>query len=182
MTVIGEGAHRHLAGFCGHFGGYLAVQPVFAMLNGTRPVLTNGAGNGVTLPRPTLCAGLMWAIPLARIFGTSVGATISEASITGSGKAFDVNGGGVVNIDLIKVTVTSFRQRRFQSANVNSGSTSAIARVNITTTNGTGFPASSAGTSSLPARPIRSALGQAWQSTSPTPLLGAATSPSGALP
>lgn len=147
QILIGQGATDTLANISGIT--LAAYSDPLPTTNGTSPVLENASGNGIVLAAGNTLRGLnvgnTASASGAGIAGTSVGnLAINDVSISGTGKAFDVNGGGTVAITLDSVAVTSSTNGGFSLQGV-SGTTT-IPSLNLTTTGGTGFFASNAGT------------------------------------
>lgn len=114
--------------------------------SGNRPLIINGSGNGINLATTNTLKGLnIGGTSGIGITGSSVGnLTIDETGINRSGKAFDVNGGGTLNVNLDEIIVNSSASGGFSLQNT--GGTTTLSNVGITTTGGTGLLVNNGGT------------------------------------
>ena len=146
QILVGQGATTPLATIAG-----ITVPThsnALPSTSGTRPVITNNSGNGVSLASNNLIRGLNIGNTStssgAGISGISAGnLTVQEVAISGQGKAVDING-GTLSLAFDSITVSSTTNGGFSLQNT-SGTTT-IGGLNITTTGGTGFLANNAGT------------------------------------
>ena len=116
---------------------------------GTNPVIANAAGNGLTLAENNVLGGFDVGdtpsnIGIVDNGGTVGNLIINEVGVRGTGKAFDIRNGGVLNVNLEAVRVTASTSGGFHLENV-TGSTT-LAGIDISTTGGTGMFVSNAGT------------------------------------
>jgi uncharacterized repeat protein (TIGR01451 family) len=147
QILVGQGATPSLASVAG------ITLPTHSnalpSTGGTRPLITNIGGSGITLASNNLLRGLNVGDTStssgAGISGISVGdLEIVEMSLTGLGKAIDINGGGTLNVNLDTVDVTASTNGGVSLQNT--GGTTTIGTLSLATTGGTGFLASTAGT------------------------------------
>ncbi|KAA3665508.1 MAG: DUF11 domain-containing protein [Chloroflexi bacterium] len=144
--LIGQGATSSIAAISG-----ITLPPnsnTLPTTSGTRPVITNGSGSGITLGSGNSLRGLNIGNTStssgAGISGSTVGSlAVSEMSISGQGRAVDING-GTLSVVLDSVAVTGSTNGGFSLQNTLG--TTTINALNITTTGGTGFLANNAGT------------------------------------
>ena len=146
QILIGQGATASIAAIAG-----ITLPPnsnPLPLTSGTRPVITNGSGTGIGLGSGNTIRGLNIGNTStssgAGMSGSMVGSlTISELSISGQGRAVDING-GTLNVTLDSVAVTAATNGGFSLQNTMG--TTTISALNLTTTGGTGFLANNAGT------------------------------------
>ncbi len=143
QKLIGEGATATIASIAG------ITLPAFSnalpATSGSKPTIINAAGNGITLAANNTIRGLNVGNTTATgIAGSSVGTlTLSDVSITGSGKGVDINGGAMAaTFDSIAVSSSTTGGVSLQSV---SGTTN-INALSITNSSSTGLLALSAGT------------------------------------
>jgi uncharacterized repeat protein (TIGR01451 family) len=148
QLLVGQGATPSLSSIVG-----IASLPTHSnslpSTGGTRPEITNSVGSGITLGTNNLIRGLNVGNTStssgAGVSGVSVGnLQIVEMSLTGQGKALDINGGGTLDATFDTVTVTSSTAGGVSLQNT--GGTTTITTLSLATTGGTGLLASSAGT------------------------------------
>jgi uncharacterized repeat protein (TIGR01451 family) len=149
QILVGQGATPSLATIAGITPPAQISNGLPTTTGGTRPVITNSGGSGITLGSNNLLRGLNVGDTStgsgAGVSGISVGdLEIVEMSLTGLGKALDINGGGTLNVLLNSVAVTSSTNGGASLQNV--GGTTIIGALNITNSNSTGFLTNNAGT------------------------------------
>jgi hypothetical protein len=143
QRLIGQGSTASLASVCS-----LTVPTYSASLpsvNGTDPTISNAAGNGVTLGSGNTVRGLTIGNTSGTgISGSNFGTlTASDVTINGTGKALDLTTGTMA------ATFDSVGTSSSTSGGVSLSGLSGTTTFNgvaITTTGGTGFAASNAGT------------------------------------
>ena len=93
MTVIGEGATGTLPGFVASLGSISTFSPTLPTLGGTRPQVTNGSGNGVTLAATNTLRGFnVGNTSGSGISGSGAGTlTVSQCAIIGTGVGINVS-------------------------------------------------------------------------------------------
>ena len=140
QTLVGEGATGTLNGILG------ITLPTFSnalpALGGTNPVITNAAGNGISLAQNNdvrgVDVGATSGVGIIDNGGTVGTLTVRDVAITGSGRAIDIDGGGTLDAIFKSITSTSGGGDAIDFASVG-GSFTVNGATNIASPTGTGI-------------------------------------------